>query len=102
MAEDFAALPGAWRRLAEVYDIGALCWRRVGGAGHRDDARFVAGLFGFPPATPVDQSGSPRRRPPGERWTRRFGGKSFVSHLSRKPEDGPGLLRERFGPFSFV
>ena len=37
----------------------------------------------------------------GEKWTRRFGEKSFVSHLSRREDDGPGVLRERFGPFSF-
>ena len=65
--------------------------------------RLVASLFGFPPATSSIAVGVTKEKTGrGEKWTRRFGEKSFVSHLSRKPGDGQGVLRERFGPFSFI
>ena len=100
MGEEFAALPEAWRRLAEVHDI-----ERFAGEGSVERgtglmARFIAGLFGFPPATPSIAVGVTKEKTArGEKWTRRFGSKSFVSHLSRKPEDGQGRAARTFRSF---
>ena len=103
MAEDFAALPAAWRRLADVHDIERFVGEGSVERGSGPLARFVAGLFGFPLATPSIAVGVTKQKTAsGEKWTRRFGSKSFVSHLLRDPNDGPGVLRERFGPFSFI
>ena len=67
--------------------------------GHRASSAL---LFGFPAATPsIPVAVRKEKTAAGEKWTRRFGEKSFVSHLSRREDDGPGVLRERFGPFSF-
>jgi hypothetical protein len=103
MGEEFAGLPAAWRRLADVHDIERFAGEGSVERGTGPMARFVAGLFGFPPATRSIAVGVTKEKTvPGEKWTRRFGSKSFVSHLSRKAEDGPGVLRERFGPFTFI
>ena len=103
MGEEFATLPPMWRRLADIHDIDRFEGEASVERGSGFSARFVAGLFGFPSATPaIAVSVTKEKTPRGEKWTRRFGNKSFVSHLSRRPHDEPGVLRERFGPFSFV
>jgi hypothetical protein len=103
MAHDFAALPAAWRRLADIHDVDRFRGEGSVERGIGFPARLVASLFGFPSQTPsVAVSVTKEKTQGGERWTRRFGKKSFVSHLTRKPQDGPGVLRERFGPFSFI
>ncbi|EHK58886.1 saccharopine dehydrogenase [Mesorhizobium alhagi CCNWXJ12-2] len=103
LPKGFATLPQSWRRLAEIHDIdcfeGVASVERGGGLS----ARLIGALFGFPPAAPaVAVSVTKQKTTSGEKWTRRFGAKSFVSHLSRKPDEEPGVLRERFGPFSFL
>ncbi len=65
-------------------------------------ARFLAGLFGFPPAG----EGVPLRvvvEAEGglERWSRDFGGHRMTSVQGQVP-GRPGLLFERFGPARFV
>ena len=67
--------------------------------GHGMIAGFIANCFGFPPASrnvpvAVEFEASSTR----ERWTRVFDGRRFHSVLTR---GGDGMLRERFGPFSF-
>ena len=103
MGSGFAALPPAWRRLADIHDLDRFEGEASVERGRGFPTRLVAGLFGFPPATPaIAVSVTKEKTRNGEKWTRRFGAKSFVSHLSRRQHDGPGVLRERFGPFSFV
>ncbi len=100
---DFAGLPESWRRLAEIHDIDRFEGEASVERGTGPAARVIAALFGFPSATPaVSVSVKKQRTGFGEKWTRCFGEKSFVSHLSRKADDRPGMLRERFGPFSFL
>jgi hypothetical protein len=99
---DFAALPAAWRRLAEIHDVDHFDGEASVERGSGLAARLVATLFGFPAATPsIAVSVRKEKTAAGEDWTRRFGKKSFVSHLSRRDGDEPGVLHERFGPFSF-
>jgi hypothetical protein len=97
------AMPAAWRRLADVHDIERFAGMASVERGTGLVSRMVGAVFGFPPAadhTPVEVT--KEVMPAGEDWTRRFGRKEFVSHLSRRRGDGPGILRERFGPFSFI
>jgi hypothetical protein len=103
LPEDFATRPQSWRRLAEIHDVdhfeGVASVERGSGLS----ARLIGALFGFPSAAPaVSVSVIKEKTTSGEKWTRCFGAKSFVSHLSRKPDDEPGALRERFGPFTFM
>lgn len=61
--------------------------------------RLIAALFGFPPAAeavPVTVTKVATDR--GETWMRRFGQRSFRSHLAATPQG----LTERFGPFTFL
>lgn len=60
--------------------------------------RLLATLFRFPPATEdtgVEVLKTPTAK--GETWTRRFGGRTFRSHLTATPQG----MTERFGPFTF-
>jgi hypothetical protein len=62
-------------------------------------SRFLATLFRFPPAsedTPVEVTKAVTAK--GEIWTRRFGPRSFRSHLAATPNG----MTERFGPFTFL
>ncbi|MBS0384001.1 MAG: DUF4166 domain-containing protein, partial [Proteobacteria bacterium] len=77
-----------WRGAAQVRGASSL------------PARLIARFFGFPAASPhtpvevamrLDRSGV-------ETWTRRFGAYTFTSRLRAV---GPGVVRERFGPFAF-
>lgn len=61
--------------------------------------RCLAALFRFPTAsddTPVEVTKTVTAK--GETWTRRFGTRTFRSHLAATP-DG---MTERFGPFTFL
>lgn len=103
LAHDFAALPPAWRRLAEVHDIE----RFEGVASVERGAGILSSLvglvMGFPSASKsVAVRVTKGKTRAGETWTRDFGGKVFRSHLSRRTDDARGILRERFGPMSFV
>ncbi|MBN8605431.1 MAG: DUF4166 domain-containing protein [Caulobacterales bacterium] len=62
-------------------------------------AAFIAALFGLPRAdAPVEVAVVKRLGPDKEVWTRRFSGKRMESRLCVV---GPGVVSERFGPFSF-
>lgn len=103
LADDFEALPAAWRRLADIHDIDHFAGTASVERGQGLASRLVGTLFGFPPAAhAIAVEVTKEKAAGGERWTRRFGGRRFVSHLSRSDGDAPGVLRERFGPFSFV
>lgn len=99
----FDHLPQAWQRLAEIHDIDHFSGMASVERGTGPASRLIAGLFGFPPAAEaVSVEVCKEKTRYGERWTRSFAGRRFVSHLSRRPDDAPGILRERFGPFSFT
>jgi hypothetical protein len=103
MAGEFATLPEAWRRLADIHDLDRFSGEGSVERGSGRLAGMVALLFGFPPqASSVPVSVTKECTGDGEKWTRRFGTKTFVSQLSRKTGDRPGVIRERFGPFSFI
>jgi hypothetical protein len=51
MDKDFAVLPGMWRRLADIHDLDRFAGEASVERGSGFLARFVAGLFGFPPQT---------------------------------------------------
>lgn len=62
-------------------------------------SRFLAALFRFPPATDdteVEVIKTPTTA--GETWTRRFGSRTFRSHLQATAKG----MTERFGPFTFL
>ncbi|MFM7446464.1 MAG: DUF4166 domain-containing protein, partial [Tabrizicola sp.] len=62
-------------------------------------SRFLATLFRFPPAsddTEVEVTKTATLK--GETWTRRFGSRTFRSHLKPTPQG----MTERFGPFTFT
>lgn len=102
LTADFATLPPAWRRLAEIYDVDHFAGNASVERGKGLLSRVVGRLFGFPPASgnvAIEVRKQTTRH--GETWTRRFGRKAFVSHLSRRDGDGAGVLCERFGPFRF-
>jgi hypothetical protein len=103
LGQDAKKMPWAWRRLADIHDIDHFAGEASVTRGEGLLSRMVGGLFGFPAASDrVAVEVTKQKTGKGERWTRRFAGKPFRSHLSRLPGDGPGVLRERFGPFSFV
>ena len=97
--EIWREMPDSWRKAHDLWDLNTLSGEarvtRGGGLG----AKLVAALFRFPPErqkTPV----SVRMERVGETevWTRDFDGQTFRSVLSPA---GPGVVRERFGPFTF-
>jgi hypothetical protein len=103
LAEDFSHLPAAWKRLAEIHDIDNFAGDASVERGQGLASRLVGSLFGFPPATnAVTVEVTKQKTAKGEQWIRRFGDRSFVSHLSLRHDDAPGMLRERFGPLSFA
>ncbi|MFI0842762.1 DUF4166 domain-containing protein [Mesorhizobium sp. IMUNJ 23232] len=102
LSRDLACLPVEWRRLAEIYDCDTFAGEASVERGKGLLSRLAGWTFGFPAETrKVAVEVFKEKTARGERWTRRFDGKPFVSHLSRKPDYPPGRLTERFGPFSF-
>jgi hypothetical protein len=98
---DFAKLPPAMRRLAEVHDIDRFVGMASVERGTGLLSRLIGGIIGFPPITDaVEVEVTKTVTAAGETWTRRFGDRSFVSHLSHRVAEH-GILRERFGPMSF-
>ena len=62
-------------------------------------SRLLATLFRFPPAqADVAVEVTKTATPAGETWTRRFGPRSFRSHLKPTAKG----MTERFGPFTFL
>lgn len=60
--------------------------------------RLLTTIFRFPPATPdIEVEVTKTPTPTGEIWTRRFGSRTFRSHLKATPKG----MTERFGPFTF-
>ncbi|MBO6893455.1 MAG: DUF4166 domain-containing protein [Roseibium sp.] len=65
-------------------------------------AALVCRVFGFPPtATRIPVTVKIEENGSVETWHRRFGQRIFVSTLTVKGVPGSGVLRERFGAFSF-
>ena len=64
-------------------------------------ARMIAAILGFPTAAaqaPVTVAFAPEKD--GERWTRKFAGRTFTSTQSRGSARDEYLLVERFGAIS--
>jgi hypothetical protein len=103
LGADAMAMPEAWRRLTDIQDCDHFAGEASVERGTSLLSRLVGRLFGFPEISDrVRVEVTKEKMRHGERWTRRFDGKVFVSHLSRRSRDDHGILRERFGPFSFV
>jgi hypothetical protein len=61
-------------------------------------SRLLAALFRFPPANACTTVNVTKTATcSGETWTRRFGDRTFRSHLAATPQG----MTERFGPFTF-
>ncbi|WP_137110152.1 SDR family oxidoreductase [Rhodobacter sp. SY28-1] len=95
----FTALPKAIR----ATHLTAATTRWTGRAsvtrGTQAWSRLIATLFRFPAAseeTEVEVTKTVTAQ--GETWTRRFGTRSFQSHLKATPQG----MTERFGPFTFT
>ncbi|HTV67645.1 MAG TPA: DUF4166 domain-containing protein [Rhizobiaceae bacterium] len=100
---DAASMPGAWHRLADVHDQDRFAGEASVERGSSFLSRLAGALFRFPAATErTSVEVIKEKTRAGETWTRRFGESAFVSHLSRRASDGPGILRERFGPLLFI
>ena len=94
----FATLPDAVRATHQTSGSTRWLGRASVSRGKGWWSRLLATLFRFPPAsddTEVEVLKTATAR--GETWTRRFGARSFRSHLTATP-DG---MTERFGPFTF-
>jgi hypothetical protein len=101
LGERLDKLPAAIKRLADVHDVAHFDGEASVERGTGLLSRMIGKLIGFPPATPsVEVEVTKTVTETGESWTRRFGQRSFVSHLSHSSAE-PGILRERFGPMSF-
>ncbi len=103
LGADAATMPMAWRRLGAIHDLDHFAGEASVTRGDTALARWVGAAFGFPPAAasvPVEVT--KQKTAQGETWTRRFGDHAFRSRLSRRPDDARGVIRERFGPFSFT
>lgn len=95
---DLSGLPAPIRASHAVFHTRVLQGRASVERGGGFLARLLCAVFGFPAA--VDSIGvevSKTREDDAELWRRRFGTKSFVSHLRVMD----GHMRERFGPFEF-
>lgn len=96
----FEALPGAVRRVHEPQGTLRLVGEAAVEGAETAPGRWVAWLFGFPPAgDAVAVAVEIAAVPEGEGWTRRFGGRRLRSRM--RPHGRPGLVREWFGPFGF-
>ncbi|HEV2673943.1 MAG TPA: DUF4166 domain-containing protein [Aliidongia sp.] len=96
----FSSLPAPIRALHSPTGRNVHAGRAgIGGASNLV-GRILARLLGFPPAgRDVAATVVIERQEGGERWTRVFEGRRFVSHLS--PACSVGVIRERFGPLTF-
>jgi hypothetical protein len=102
LSADLPHLPAQWRRLADIHDCDTFAGEASVERGKSPLSILAGSIFGFPAtAERVAVEVFKEKTARGERWTRRFAGKPFVSHLSRRPDDPPGRMTERFGPFSF-
>lgn len=98
----FDDLPDAVRSAHAVTDLQVLRGRVSVDGGDTSMGRFVARLIGFPDQThdaPITVE--MRREGNAEVWTRRIGGRQFVSRLDACPL-GPGYGTEKFGLLMFV
>ena len=102
LGADFARLPAPVRALHDNPGCRTATGHCRVERGGNPLARFVAGLFGFPPAGEdvalrlvVTAEGG------GERWERDFAGHRMVSRQGEVP-GRPGWLYERFGPGHFT
>ena len=98
LGPDFATLPAAIRASHQTVDISQWRGRASVRRGTSLWSRFLARLFGFPPAGD-DQAVEVIKTvtATGEIWQRRFGGRTFRSRLATTKQG----LSESFGPFTF-
>lgn len=99
LGTDFALLPPAVQAGHAVYGPRRWAGRARVLRGTSLWSRFLAGVFGFPPAmedTSVTVAMTPQKG--GELWERRFGGKPFWSFLKVQGD----RMTERFGPLTFT
>lgn len=95
----FATLPPEVRATHLTAGVSRWHGRASVARGSAPFSRLVAALFRFPPAsadTPVEVTKSATGA--GETWVRRFGSRTFRSHLTATPQG----ITERFGPFTFA
>ena len=99
LGDRFGALPATVRALHELYAPSRWTGRASVTRGPSLWARFIAKVFGFPPATDdiaVTVCMTPQGG--GELWERSFGAARFWSFLKVRN----GRMTERFGPFTFT
>lgn len=103
LGDSFNALPDAVRSTHNATTPRTFKGRASVTRGAGVQARIAALLFGFPPSTDdvgVEVTKTPTRS--GETWVRRFGTRTFKSHL-RPTDQGPADqgMSERFGALTF-
>jgi hypothetical protein len=96
----FSALPAAIRRVHAPGGTLRLVGEATVEGAETAPGRWVAAVFGFPPAAdPVPVEVEIAATPEGEDWERSFGGRRFRSRM--RPHGRSGRVSEGFGPFSF-
>jgi len=94
-------LEAPWVRLHEIYDADTFIGESVVESGEGFAVRMSARTLRLPAPGTVPVTVSMTRIGDQERWCRTFGDSTFKTTLYRKSDDGPGTLRERFGPARF-
>lgn len=98
LGASFDALPDAVRATHDHAGPRRFAGRARVDRGQGWLARAIAAVFRFPAAAAdVAVEVVKHPGPPGEIWERRFGGRTFRSHLQATPQG----MTERFGPFRF-
>ena len=98
MGPQFDRLPVAVRAMHEINADGGAAGEAIVEGAANPLGTLVARIVGFPSAGHHPVHVSFAERVGVERWTRRFGTKTFHSTLTERG----GLLQERFGPARFV
>ncbi len=97
MGCDFEQLPGSLQQLHTVLRDGGFRGEAQVTRGKNPLSRLIATIFGFPSVGKHDLQVHIKVDGKGERWTRRFSGKNFTSHLRKSGR----FLTENFGPLQF-
>lgn len=102
LGDAWSTLPARITDVHEVHDEHRLAGRATVIRGRTLIARAVAAIFRFPlSGDQVPVSVTMNARDGEERWLRDFAGRTFSSTLSAGRGAWAGLIRERFGLFSF-
>ncbi|CAA9240407.1 MAG: hypothetical protein AVDCRST_MAG08-1594 [uncultured Acetobacteraceae bacterium] len=96
----FESLPAAVRRVHALRGTLRLVGEAAVEGAETAPGRWIARVFGFPPAADaVPVAVEIAATPGGEDWTRSFGERRFRSRM--RPHERPGSICECFGPFTF-